>query len=77
MTVEAGTVCAAPFLGFDSCRCTPKGIERCVQTDTDRVGSAMRVGMAVATGGLSELFGACRDCGASRETGIVLTRPAR
>ncbi|HEY1101137.1 MAG TPA: hypothetical protein VGF99_19515 [Myxococcota bacterium] len=74
LTMEAGTMCNAVFLGFDRCTCTSTGIEKCTRYDGDRVGSALRVGMIVATGGLSEFLGGCKGCGDGKEVGLLLDR---
>ncbi len=72
VTVNAGDVCSASFLGFDDCRCTTRGITRCVKFDADNLGAFMRIGLAVATMGISEVMGACSTCGSGHEEGMLL-----
>ena len=74
VTVEVDGSCNAAFLGFDNCRCGAGGITRCEKFDTDNLGAFMRIGLAVATMGISEVMGACKTCGAGHEEGLLLIR---
>jgi hypothetical protein len=64
--------CEVPLLGYASCRCTDRGIERCMQTETNTLGALGRLSLALLTLGLSEVTGACTDCGRAFEKGLVL-----
>jgi hypothetical protein len=64
--------CDAPLLGFSQCRCSARGVERCVHHDENTVGGLLRMGMALMTLGLSEMSGACDGCDAGHEEGLVL-----
>jgi hypothetical protein len=64
--------CVVPLLGYRDCRCTSRGIERCVQTETNTLGALGRMSLAILTLGLSEVTGACPDCGRAYEKGLVL-----
>jgi len=68
----SGGGCDVPLLGYTSCRCTSRGIERCVQTETNTLGALGRMSLALLTLGLSEVTGACNDCGRAYEKGLVL-----
>lgn len=72
LTVEVDGSCNAAFLGFDACRCGAEGITRCEQFNDDNLGAFMRIGLAVATMGISEVMGACKTCGAGHEEGLLL-----
>jgi len=72
LTVEGEGMCNAAFVGFDSCRCTAAGITRCATFDSDNLGAFMRIGLAVATMGISEVMGACKTCGTGHEEGLLL-----
>jgi hypothetical protein len=67
-----GQGCEVPLLGYRDCRCTSRGIERCVQTETNTLGALGRMSLALLTLGLSEVTGACNDCGRAFEKGLVL-----
>jgi hypothetical protein len=64
--------CQASLLGFSSCTCTSAGITSCADRSGNAVGSFVRMGLALVTLGLSEVTGACRDCDATTERGVVL-----
>lgn len=70
---EAGAAgeCEAPVLGYDRCRCGDDGIERCVLTEGNTLGALGRMSLALLTLGLSEVTGACADCGRRQEKGLV------
>lgn len=63
--------CEAPMLGYSQCRCSAAGIDRCVQSDTNTLGALGRMSLALLTLGLSEVTGACDDCGRGTERGLV------
>jgi hypothetical protein len=64
--------CEVPLLGYRECRCTSRGIERCVQVETNTLGALGRMSLALLTLGLSEVTGACTDCGRAFEKGLIL-----
>jgi len=64
--------CDVPLLGYATCRCSARGIERCETYQSNTVGGLVRMGMAIMTLGLSEMTGACKDCDAAQEEGLVL-----
>ena len=72
LTIEASSVCRAPFLGFDDCQCTNTGVESCTSFDSDTFGAVLRIGLLVATAGMSEVIGACKNCGDGSERGLLL-----
>lgn len=63
--------CAVPLLGYTACRCTSRGIERCVQQESNTLGALGRMSLAILTLGLSEVTGACPDCGRAFEKGLI------
>ena len=73
--VFAGPACALPFLGHSTCECSARGVERCARFEGEPLGAMLRVGLVVATLGLSEVLGTCDDCGDGREEGLVLLTP--
>ncbi len=69
--VFAGPSCGMPFLEQPTCACDDAGIASCARIEGDTIGALVRVGLLVATLGMSEVMGVCDGCGAGRELGLV------
>lgn len=63
--------CALPFLEQPTCSCGENGVVSCARVDGDSVGALVRVGLLIATLGISEVMGACDGCGDGREVGLI------
>lgn len=66
--------CALPFLEQPTCRCDDGGkgsVVSCARVDSDSVGAIVRVGLLIATLGISEVLGACDGCGDGHEVGLI------
>lgn len=72
--VFAGPTCGLPFLAQPTCTCDDGGVAHCARVDTDTVGAVVRIGLLIATLGLSEVMGTCDGCGDGREVGLVRLR---
>ena len=70
--VFAGANCSLFFLEQPTCQCSARGVDRCARVDGDNVGALFRIGLVIATLGLSEVMGACNGCGDGHEEGLLL-----
>jgi len=69
-----GDDCGLPFLGHDTCRCGREGVESCTRVDADSLGAMVRVGLLIASFGMSEVLNTCDGCGDGHEVGLLRLR---